>query len=83
MQIGEKCSKNLFVNMVLEKKLQNTHPKNTFPCLYTWEWVKQIPTRNYSSDDYNYNLQLMEPKVVLPKLTSMNHCHQNYFIKGN
>jgi hypothetical protein len=27
MQIGEECSKNLFVNMELEKKLLNTHPK--------------------------------------------------------
>lgn len=34
MQIGEECSKNLFVNMELEKNILNTHPKNTFPCLY-------------------------------------------------
>ncbi len=42
MQIGGKCIQNLLVNMVLESKLS----KDTFPCLFTWEWVKKIPIWN-------------------------------------
>jgi hypothetical protein len=38
MQIGGKDIKNLIGNMVLKK---NTL-QNTFPCLFTLQWVKQI-----------------------------------------
>jgi hypothetical protein len=42
MQIGKEGVQNLLMNMVLEKKkLKNTQiQKNTFPCLFIWEWGK-------------------------------------------
>jgi hypothetical protein len=39
---------NLLVNMVLWIQLLNW--KETFPCLFSWEWAKQIPVWNCPSD---------------------------------
>jgi hypothetical protein len=39
MKISEKDIKILLVNIMLEKK---TIKKNTFSCLFTWKWAKQI-----------------------------------------
>jgi hypothetical protein len=42
MQISGEGTENLFMNMVLKKKLKQIQ-NGTFLCLFTWEWVKHIP----------------------------------------
>jgi hypothetical protein len=63
-QIGGKCIQYLFMNMLLEKTFNTQIWKDTFPCLFTWEWANVW--------------RFEEPEVVLPKPTSMNHHHSNF-----
>jgi hypothetical protein len=67
LQIGGEGIENSLVNMVLKKNnnCEEIFKKNTFPCLFNWEWPKHIFVWIYPSD--NYNLWLMQPKVVLSK----------------
>jgi hypothetical protein len=61
---------NTLMNMVLEKKKNYKKIGNyTFLCFFTWEWTKYISIWNHPND----NLWLMKLKVVLPKISSMNH----------
>ncbi len=41
------------MNMVLEKKLKLHIRKDIFPCLFTQEWVKQIPFWNFPKADFD------------------------------
>jgi hypothetical protein len=63
MQIGGESVENMFMNMMLENKM--------FSKTQIQKWVKQILVWNYSRD----NLWLMKFKVILLKLTPMNHYH--------
>jgi hypothetical protein len=56
MENGGGGIENLHMNMVLKKN----NSKNTFPCLFTWEWVEQIPIWNCLSDDL-WSLKLSYP----------------------
>jgi len=56
MEIGGEGIENLHMNMVLKKN----NSKDTFPCLFTWEWVEQIPILNCPSDDL-WSLKLSYP----------------------
>jgi hypothetical protein len=47
MEIGGEGIENFHMNMVLKKN----NSKDTFPCIFTWEWVEQIPIWNSPSDD--------------------------------
>ncbi len=51
-----KVLKNIFMNMVLKNKTKTLRghksKKVGFPCLFTWEWNKQIPFWNCSNDNY-------------------------------
>ncbi len=58
MQIGGEGVEILLMNMVLEKIINFFFGKDTLPCLFTWEWGKQILIWNYPSDiaTMTYNL---------------------------
>jgi hypothetical protein len=67
MQIDGEDIETLLENMMLEKKdfVQKTKIWiNTIRCLFPWEWTKLIPNLKLSK----WQLQLMKPKVLLPKL---------------
>ncbi len=76
MQIAGKDVKNLLMNKVLyswircfKKKLKKKNPPKRHLFIFlTREWTKHIPIWNRPSDDYNYNLQFIAPKIILPKL---------------
>jgi len=74
MQIGGKGIWNRLVNMVLEKKTLKKAQiaKDTFPCLFTWEWA--ITNSNLELSNIRW---LMKPKAIISKPIPMNHCHWN------
>ncbi len=59
--------------VIQKQKTSKKHKfeKTTFPFLFTWQLVKQIPI-------WNCHRPLLRPKVSLPKPIPMNHCHWNY-----
>jgi hypothetical protein len=67
VQIGGKCIQYFLMNMSLEKTFNTQIWNDSFPCIFTWEWVNNV-------------WQYEEPKVVLPKPFPMNHHHQNYIL---
>jgi hypothetical protein len=73
MQISTKGIENVLVTMSFKNaNFKETQIwKDTFPFLFTWQLVKQIPI-------WNCHLQLIGPKVSLPKPIPMNDCHWNY-----
>jgi hypothetical protein len=69
MQIGGKCIQYLLVNMLLEKNLIQKFEKTPFH-------ASSLGNELTNSDLKLSNVQqLKEPKVILPKLASMNHHH--------
>jgi hypothetical protein len=76
----EKMFKNLLMNKEgVEKQNFNKNNllKDTFSYIFlnTWEWIKHIPIWNRPSDYYDYNLQFIAPKIILPKLAPMNQTY--------
>jgi hypothetical protein len=64
MQIGKESIQNLLLNMVLEKKnfLKTQIQKYTIPCIFTWEWAKQIRVWNcpIHNDNDLWNLKFSD-----------------------
>jgi hypothetical protein len=68
LQIGGENIENMFVNMMLKKKPLKRHKsKNTSLDAYFF--------RNGLKKFKFVIVQVMEPKVILPKPTPMNHLH--------
>jgi len=68
LQIGGENIENMFVNMMLKKKPLKRHKsKNTSLDAYFF--------RNGLKKLKFVIVQVMEPKVILPKPTPMNHLH--------
>jgi hypothetical protein len=43
MQIDGEGIENLLIDMMFKKNTHtHTHKSKIFPCLFTWEWAKQI-----------------------------------------
>jgi hypothetical protein len=54
MQIGGENIEILLVDMVLEKNFNTTQIwKDTFPCLFTWEWAKQFKFGTFQVTTYD------------------------------